>query len=140
MFLLLTRTLSENEPPNHRTTEPIAAPLRGHGAAGALYGTGDPPTHRQARPGPAVDGQRSTPGGFTDTTVRPVAGTREPTYSKAGGGFTDPPTAFSHISRSPDLVAGGGRPRDTSTVPELRACREAIGAAPNRVKPARDSH
>ena len=35
----------------------------------------DRPTSRQARPGPAVDGQRSTPGGFTDTTVRPVAGT-----------------------------------------------------------------
>ena len=65
--------------------EPIAAPLRGSGAAGAFYGAGptdppthrhtDAPTHRQARPGPAVDGQRSTPGGSTDTTVRPVAGT-----------------------------------------------------------------
>ena len=123
-----------------RPTDPPNRSLRPCGGTARPAPYTAPEIHRRtdkARPGPAVDGQRSTPGGSNDTTVQPVAGTGEPTYSKAGGEVTV--RTFSHIPK-PRLVTGGGGARDASTVPELRSRQESIGAAPNRVKPARDSH
>ena len=66
-------------------------------SSGLLHTLSRAPTHRRARPGPAVDGQRSTPGGSTDTTICPPSPVPESRH-------TQRPTAGSPTHRSHPLT------------------------------------